>query len=177
MLLACTRSTRLCGAFINVSCSDPDSWHLYSLTLTQKAPPTIQGQRWRAECHPELCKLHSSGLWKPQPGEMPAPWFVQLILCQRGISWDRGGLTFLWILLKLESWSTAAKTKIKFLMTPEHVCFSLVMVQHCWLKILLRSVRCVSSISSPPARPLMTILPAYRSPLRWQQKAFSWLLV
>lgn len=65
----------------------------------------MQAQRCGAECHPELCKLHSTGLSKLQPGEMPAPWFVHLVLCQRIISWDRTWLKFLWNLFEL-TWET-----------------------------------------------------------------------
>lgn len=45
---------------------------------------------------PLACQSHSLG-------EMPAPWFVQLVLCQKGISWVIGGLKFLCILFEL-SW-------------------------------------------------------------------------
>ncbi len=113
----------------------------------------IQAQRCGAECHPEPCKLHSSGLSKPQPGEMPALWFVQLVLCQRGISWDRGGLKFLWILFKL-SWEMSDCSKIpnsswlQSTFVPISYWFGSV-DSRC---IPLRAVRCVSS-TEQPARP------------------------
>lgn len=82
-------------------CHLPFSRLIHSYSLTQKTQMMIRAQQCGAVCHPELCKLRSSGLSKPQSGEMPTPWFVQLVLCQRGISWDRGGLKFLWILFNL----------------------------------------------------------------------------
>lgn len=60
------------------------------------------GARWcGAVCHHELWKRHSSGLSKPRSGEMPTPWSVLLVLCQRGISRDRKGLNTTPVLLNL----------------------------------------------------------------------------
>lgn len=108
----------------------------------------IQAQRCGAECHPKLYKLHSFGLSKLQPGEMPAPWFVQLILCQRSISWGTGGLKFLWFLFKL-SWEMIKCSKTS---NPDDlsVCIHLLTQD-----VLLSEQWGVwAALSSLPARPL-----------------------
>lgn len=113
----------------------------------------IQAQRCGAVCHPELCKLSSSGHSKPQSGEMPAPWFVQLFLCQRGITWDRGGLKFLWILLNLCREMINCSKPINSLRT------RFFQLQVYWVSgvdsrcIPLWVVRCVSSTEQPDNSP------------------------
>lgn len=108
----------------------------------------IQAQRYEAECHPELWKLRSSGLSKPKPGEMPAPWSVQLVLCQRGISRGQGGLKFLWILSKL-SWETINCSKTS---NPDDLIACLYLFQLLgWVAgtlgaFSLQAVRCVCSL-------------------------------
>lgn len=97
----------------------------------------IQAQRCGAECHPEPCKLHSSGQSKPQPGEMPACWFGQLVFCQRSISQDRETLESLQILLK-RIWAMISCVKKKkhqpqMTLVTAHICLALVLVKYHWL--------------------------------------------
>lgn len=109
----------------------------------------IQAQRCGAQCHPELCKLRSSGQSKPQPGEMPAPWFAQLVLCQRSISRDTGGLKFLRVLFKL-CWEMINCSKPS---SSIRAFVSAFVSASCWFSrcVPLIAVRCASSLAGPAA--------------------------
>ena len=133
----------------------------------------IPAQRCRAQCHPQLCKLHSFGPSKPQPGGMPASWFVQLALCQRGISWGRGALGFLWVLLKL-SWDykLLQNLKSRWLQGP----VALIVSVWCWTTLtrdafLSKQWGVWAALSGVPARLPMTVLQTKLAGKRLQRAA------